>query len=269
MEVEQEAAALGWTPREQFRGDPEKFIEAADFLERGRHIMPILRKNNEKLVGTVGQLQAEVGTLKNTLAGFEESTKELIKFHEESTKQQVAKARADLLAEIKEARTSEDVDAEVAAVGRLSEFDAAQKVATTPTATPQPTSAPLHPEVKAWMAENTWYGVDKIRTGMAMGVAEQFRANGDLRQGKEFLDAVAGVVESKLGPGENAPPASKVEANRGGGQGRSGGTDYTALPADARAQCDKQASKFVGPDKVFKTAKEWNTHYAEQYFKGN
>ena len=275
MDIEQEARELGHLPKEQFRGDPDKWVDAETFVERGKHIMPILKKNNEKLLGTVGQLQAEVGSLKQSIASMTESTKELIAFHEESTKAQVAKARETLLAEIKAARVDENVDAEVAAVGKLSEFDAAQKAvakAEAPsTSTPTPTPEPVSPEVAAWMAENPWYGSDEIRTGMALGVAKQLRKNGDARMGSEFLAAVAEIVEDKLGEGDKSPasPASKVESNRGSGGGRSGRQDYASLPPDARAYCDKQAEKFVGPSKVFKTAKDWQAHYATEYYKAN
>ncbi len=274
MDIQQEALTLGWRPREQFQGNPDKFVEAEDFVERGKHIMPILRKNNEKLVGTVESLQSEVGTLKQSIASLNESTQELIKFHEESTKAQVSKARTELLAEIKGARAEEDVDAEIAAVGKLSEFDAAQKAVASTTsaatvATPASTAAPVAPEVTAWMKENSWYGVDQVRTGMAIGVATKMRAEGDTRVGTAFLDDVAKEVEEKLGEGDKRTPVSKVEGNRGSGQGRVGGTDYASLPADARAMCDKQAEKFVGTDRVFKTTKEWQAHYAAEYFKGN
>src|SRR5674476_642896 len=101
MDIEQEAAALGHIPKEQWKGDPDKWTDAQEFVDRGKHLMPILRKNNEKLMGTIEQQQAEIGQLRNTVAGFDSSVKELMKFHEESTKVQVGKARAEILERIK------------------------------------------------------------------------------------------------------------------------------------------------------------------------
>ncbi len=61
--IEQEAHNLGWVPLDQWRGDPEKWTDADTFVKRGKEIMPILRKNNEALQGTVGQLQAKIDHL--------------------------------------------------------------------------------------------------------------------------------------------------------------------------------------------------------------
>ena len=47
--VEQEARTLGWVPAEEFKGDPNRWVDAETFVERGHTVMPILRKNNERL----------------------------------------------------------------------------------------------------------------------------------------------------------------------------------------------------------------------------
>ena len=48
-EVEQKASNLGWVPKEEFRGDPERHVSAERFLERGEKELPLARANNEKL----------------------------------------------------------------------------------------------------------------------------------------------------------------------------------------------------------------------------
>jgi hypothetical protein len=268
MDAEQEASLMGWMPQDQFKGDPAKWTSAQEFVDRGKHLMPILRKNNERLVGEIEGLKTQVNQLNASLSESSGAMKDLMKFHEESTKAQVAKARADLLAELKEAKTEGDVDAEIEAQSKLSEFDAAQKAVVAPTAKTAPATEQVSPEVKQWMTENPWYGVDQERTGLAMGVAQRLRAQGTTLVGRAFLEQVAITVAERLGEGETAPRNSKVE---GGGRGADvrGGTGYAGLPSDAKAQCDKDAGKFVGPNKAFKTAKEWNTYFADQYFKGN
>jgi len=267
MDAAAEAALMGWIPKEQFRGDPSKWTDAQEFVDRGKHLMPILRKNNERLVGEIEGLKTQVNQLNASLSESSGAMKDLMKFHEESTKAQVAKARADLLTELKEAKTDGDVDAEIEATAKLSEFDAAQK-ATKTSVTPAAKAEEISPEVKQWNLENPWYGVDQERTGLAMGVAQKLRAQGTTLVGRAFLEQVAITVAERLGEGEIQQPQSKVE---GGGRGADsrGGTGYAGLPSDAKAQCDKDAGKFVGPNKAFKTSKEWNTYFADQYFKGN
>jgi hypothetical protein len=267
MEVEQEATLLGWTPLEVFKGNRDKWIDAETFVERGKHIMPILKQNNAKLTGEIDNLKGQINGLQDSVKASLESMEALKEFHTEATKAQVAKARRDLLDELKQAKTDGDVDQEIEATAKLSAFDAGQVA--TKVQTPTPVSPPtIDPSVTAWMKENPWYGQDQIRTGMALGVGNKLRAEGDTRTGKEFLEAVAQVVQETLGEGSKTP-ASKVEGSRGGASSRNGGTDYASLPSDAREVCDRQAKKFVGPDRAFKTAKEWNTYFAEQYHQGN
>ena len=48
--TEYEARMFGWVPREEFRGSDDDWVDAETFVRRGKEIMPILRKNNEKLL---------------------------------------------------------------------------------------------------------------------------------------------------------------------------------------------------------------------------
>lgn len=271
MDIEQEAISLGWSPKDQFKGDEAKWVDAETFVERGKQIMPILRKNNERLLGEVAELKSTVSTLTQAVTQSNESVAALKEFHETSTKAQVEKARRDLLAELKQAKTDGDVDAEVDATAALSEFDAAQKaVKAAPAPPPAAKASPaLNPEVEQWMKDNPWYGIDHIRTGMMDGVSKKLRADGNTKVGKLFLEEAAEQVEQTLGGGEQRQ--SKVDGGAAGrgGSGGSGGSGYASMPKEAREQCDKLAEKFVGPNKVYKTAKEWQTFYAAEYQKGN
>ena len=99
MEVEQEALQLGWIPQDQFRGDPAKWTDAETFVTRGKEILPILRKNNEKLQGTVEHLGQEVTTLKGALATANEAMGEFRRYHEETAKRAYDSAVRDLRAQ--------------------------------------------------------------------------------------------------------------------------------------------------------------------------
>ena len=49
IEVEKEARLQGWVPKDEFRGKETDWIDADIFVQRGREINPILRKNNERI----------------------------------------------------------------------------------------------------------------------------------------------------------------------------------------------------------------------------
>lgn len=271
MDIEQEARAMHWVPKEEFKGNEADWVDAETFVEKGRQIMPILRENNKRLIGEVTAKTAEIDNVKAQLTELQESVEAMKAFHEESTKAQVEKARRDILANLKEAKVNGDVDGEMEQTSILSQFDAAQRTVTTvkPTQTVSTQAATqLDPDVKQWMSENPWYGVDHERSGFMDGIARRLRAESSPLTGRAFLEAAAQAVEERLGAAQGRP-VSKVEGGRGGGTARSGGTDYASLPAEARAQCDKQAAKFVGANKAFKDVKSWNAYYASEYHKGN
>ena len=270
--IEQQATLMGWMPKENFRGNPETWVDAESFVEKGKHVLPILHKNNERLLGQVGTLTTELNALRAKIASQEASMEDFKTFHAEATKAQVAAARKEILEGLKAAKTEGDVDAEIEYTAQLSQFDAAQKA---PPAAPVEGSKPAVPQVtelapafKAWQADNPWFGTDHARSGAAQGIANQLRAQGDTSLGLEFLNKVAQGVNELFGPHDSGTPPSKVESPRGSdGAGRdSGPVSYAKLPADARAVCDKQATRFVGPDKLFKTKAEWQSHYAKTYF---
>jgi hypothetical protein len=272
MTVEKEASAMGWVPEESYKGDKANWVDADTFVEKGRHVLPILRKNNERLLGELGNVKNDVLRLNKLLADSAESMEAMKEFHEEATKAQVEKARRDIIASLKEAKQEGDVDAEVEITSQLSQFDAVQKEASKPveatkTEKAQALETILSPAFTEWTKEQAWFGQDPERTGLAIGVAQRLRREGVTSEGKEFLNAVTQAVDKVFGGGQRQT-VDKVEGSRGGGGKSSGGTGYGDLPADARAVCDKQASKFVGEGRAFKTTKDWQQYYAKTYLQG-
>ena len=271
----QEARTMGWLPLEEFKGNKDNWVDAKNFVERGRQIMPILKQTNDRLMnemravtGQVGQLTAALKAAQTTISALEES-------HADDVKEQVEAARKDLREEIARASREGDHDALATATDKLVELNSANREAGGKDddkgdkgdkgergAAPE-----MHPEIKAWREENASFMGDRRRVALANAVAEELRANGDTRIGKAFLDAVAEEVEKTLGTKPSG--TSRVSSGNGGG-GRSnasgGGKSYNDLPAEAKEACDRQAKRLVGPDRAHKTIESWRTKYAQQYF---
>lgn len=265
--VEREASAIGWAPKDEFKGDPDKWVDAATYLERGKTVMPILKASNKRLEGEAARLSAEVSRLTQLFAASQESIQALQEAHSEATKQAVERAKAELRAQIKLAREEGDVDAELAAQDKLD--DLRQKP---PAAKPNggqgapDGGAQLDPEFVAWVKENDWYGKDARKTMKAAGIAQQLRADPDNDHlvGKAFYDRVLELME----PGGGRPQGGKVEGGRSpsGGGGGGGGKGYASLPPDAKEACDRQGKKLVGEGRAFKDAASWQAYYAKMYF---
>ena len=272
-EVEVKDKELGWAPKDQFRGDPEKWVDADTFLKRGEEILPLVKAQNRKLQGELSTLQRENAEIKNLLKASSESIEELKNFNSTIAKERAAATKEDLITRIAQAKKDGDVEVETRLQAQLNEHSAAVKEAEKP---PEKKSAPAEwkppPEMQQWMSENPWFGTDKRRTALANGIADELRsdpANADLK-GRAFFDRVTEEVEKVFGGNQRRNGAAKVEGDRGssggGGGGNTGEKTYADLPADAKAACEKQGQRLVGEGRAFKTTEEWRKHYVKKYF---
>jgi hypothetical protein len=262
-EVQEEAKGMGWVPLEQFKGDKDHWIDADEFVERGRAIMPILLANNKRLQKQVSTQTTEIGTLQQNLHSATVAIEKLEKHYTEANRRAVESAKVQLKAQLKEAREDNDVDAELEIQDKLNLLNNIKD--TTPTTKPTEKPVSKDPVWDAWVAENPWFDVDKKKTKEIVRIAEDLRDDGTELTGREFFDECVRLYEEKQDP-ESGRPASKVEGSQPrGGSGR-GGKSFADLPADAKRACHEDADDLVGAGKRFKTLKDWETQYAKIYF---
>ena len=267
--VEQEARGMGWRPLDEFKGDPEKWVEASEFVEKGKHYVPLLRKSNERLEGQVSQLTSELRTLKGDLESSKTSVQELQEFYEEQLVERIALERKQLKADLREARSNEDIDREVEINTSLSKLDAAEQDVKGKLNGKEvigaPEVPPLEPTFLAWVEQNAWFKVDPERRFEAIQAAE--RITHEIRMGRmQPLNGTAfyAEVDKSLAKVKEPPGRSKVEGSRGGATRSNGqGRTYSDLPAEAKAACDREAKRFVKPSGLWKTDAEYRKHYVE------
>lgn len=269
-DVETTARDMGWIPKEDFRGDPEKWVDAETFVKRGEEFIPFLKANNRKLNEELESTKDTVQTLEARLAEATETLNELKKFNTEVARREAEKLRGQLLRELKEAKDDGDVEKEEQIRDKLDETREALKKSED---APKGDEPPANPEAvkvwQEWVGDNPWFKTDTRRRALAVGIGEELRNSpeGKKLQMREFLDKVAEEVDRTLGGSRRqAPP--RVEGGGRSNGGDSGGGDrrsYGDLPADAKAACDRQARTLVGPNKAFKTEAEWRKHYVNTY----
>ena len=270
--IEKDARAMGWSPKEEWRGDPDSWADAKSFVERGRQIMPILQRNNERLLGTLRTAEARLQSMEQSLKAATTAIETLEASHDEDVKAQVAAAKADLQTELTEALRDGDHAAAAKLTTKLTELRDASVAAADDKGDnkgdegqQRPT---LHPEVRTWYEQNPDFLRNPRKVALANAVAAEFRSAGDARTGAAFLDAVAAEVDKTMGL-QRRGGSSKVEGDNGGSgrRGDGGGAkSYADLPAEAKAVCDKQAARLVGPTRAHKDIDSWRKSYAKQYF---
>ncbi len=269
LTIEQEARNMGWKAQEEFDGAPEAWVSAEEFVDRGKHILPILSQNNKRLQGELASRDAKIANLEKAFRESQESIQALQEHYSESTKRAVQQAKQEVIAQLKAAKESGDVDNEIALTEELQNLNAAQKDAEAPAKgakkeDAQPTPK-LDPETTVWMQENPWFGVDRERTENIMRIGTALRVSGNTMGPKDFGAEVLRIeqLQKTIASGTPASKVSGVSNNAAAGGSSKG---FASLPAEAKKECHSFASKVVGPNRVYKTLKEWEAQYAKDYF---
>ncbi len=275
LTAEKEARNMGWVPKDDWTGDPEAWVDAGEFLERGKHVLPILSANNKKLLRRLEESSRKQQQLEGALRDSQEAIKALQRHYSENAKRQVEEARKDLLKQLAAAKEAGDVETEVELQDRLVDLREATRTAEAHQAgnTPPPAdqaAGAIHPVMQAWLDENKdWFGVDKEKTDKAQELGNEIRAAGDTSIGAKFLAkldlAIARWENTRGSPTQRG--ASKVDSgSSSGGRARAAGSkSYASLPQDAKDACMSDAKRLVGPNKAYKTLADWQTAYAKIY----
>ncbi|CAB4120852.1 hypothetical protein UFOVP2_30 [uncultured Caudovirales phage] len=261
MDIETEAKALGWIPKDQFRGDESKWTDADEFVRRGKDIMPILRKNNEKLLTEVTDVKGQLGAVQTALREAQESMAEFKKYHEETAQRAYDAALRDLRAQKATAITENDGATVVAVEEAIDKLNKQAPVALKSPEPSAPTTPPqVHPDFAKWESDNSPWLSDADKKAYAHSIGGYVRAMNPNLTGRAFLDKITEEVEKRFG---GSAPTQKVEA--GGTPSRKSGRTFTDLPAEAKAACDRFGAKMVGANRAFKTMAEWRASYVSSY----
>ena len=277
--VEARAQEMGWQPKEVFKGDPDKWIPAEDYVQRGETLMPILKANNRKLLSEVSSLKNEQAQLKTLLQQSQENINTLMEISTAATRKEAKETKTQLLTAIEIARKEGDIDKTVALQTQLDEHTAAldkavEKGKPAATAKAPPVDPMQDPAFKAFVDENPWWTQEPRKRRMAIVVGQEIKADNPTLTGKAYFDEVAKRTLQEFDDGSSRRP-SKVEggARPNGGSGGDGGAGsgktYADLPADAKAAADRMAPKAkVGqPGSIFKDMAAYRAHYAAIYWK--
>lgn len=278
-EIISRAKEMGWAPKEEWRGNPEQWIDADVFVERGETLMPILKANNRKLTTELQHTRSQLSEAQRIIQANTEAIEELKNFQSTDLRKQVEQQRKEIKTAIATARKEGNVEEELELLDQLGEATKALAEPTEPAKAKKPAAKPTEPEEKAtdhpdwqaWARDNPWFGTDRRKTALAVGISDEMRADPQYNglTHRAFLDAVSAEVEKTLG---GKSQTSKVEGgvgNGGGGGAASSsrnGKSYANLPPEAKAACEKQAARLVGEGRAYKTIEDWRKAYAIKYF---
>lgn len=249
-EVVKEAEVLGWVPKEKFRGNEDDWIDADVFVKRGKEINPILRKNNEMLLGKLNAKDSEIAEIKAAVEEFK-------KFHAETEDRAYKRALAELKLAKKEAMEDGDHESVIELDDKIADLKESKKavISEEPEKNNQPDLVYL-----SWERENQWVVDDTSLAAAAEQAAELLRIRGDKSIGKEFLNRVGEKVKEaypeKFG-NPNRDRESSVESNSPSSS-KSGKKTYSDLPAEAKSACDRFVKQGLMTQADYVKEFEWN-----------
>lgn len=284
-QVEAEAREIGWRDKEHYKGDPERWMSAADYLAKSKEFIPFLQASNRDLKAQLAELRRQNDTLARINSAHDAAIKEIQTEVRESNLEDAQTRRRQLIEGIAKARNDNDVVGEIELQERLTETNeeirAAKKPPEQRTDT-RDTSAGARvlesPDYREWLTENEWFKTNSMMAASAVAAMNDLNASGEA-QGmtqRQKLDEVARRVKAAFGSSTAARrPATKVEGDRGGTRttgGGGNGQSYASLPQEAKDACDKFAKKhgLVGKkdgagNVKYPTIEAWRAAYAQMF----
>ena len=278
-EVEQQARDAGWLPKEEYRGREERWKPASEYLDMTEHVMPLIKKERDTLKR---ELNAEREARLRLDAEVKDQRILLKTLEDESTGNTLAQAEGRLTtarAELRQAITNNDVEAQAALTEEVATLNLELKgmKAEAEKEPEERKEAPRRPVVSPenerafneWIVQNAWYKNPKFAAAASVTAAEIVTESLDAGDqppgGRALLDEVTKRMDKEFNVSRR-PAGDKVLQPRGGVVHGVNGSRYSELPADAKAECDKQAKRFVGEGKRHKDLASWRTKYATTYF---
>jgi hypothetical protein len=245
--IEEKAKLMGHVPKEEFRGDPDKWVPPEEFVRRGENIVPIMRERMDKMSSEMTEMKT---TVNDAFAFFQ-------KAEANADKRGYDRAVKDI--EDKKLQAVEDGD--TAAYKKLDAEQASLKKPEQPA--PRQPSGP-DPGFPDWHKTHQWYILDKKQrkprdaSSYADFVAVELSESDKSLTGDQIRDIAAKAVKERYPEAFENPNRSRgAKVDGGRSQTKPTGKKTVAdLPKEDREAC----ARFVKTIKGFTEEK-----YLENY----
>ena len=174
--TQEEALSQGWVPKEDFEGDPERFVDAGEFLRRGELFRKIESQSKE-------------------MKDMRKALQELAKHNSKIREVEYDRALQSLKAEKRTALNEGDADKVVDIDDRIDLVKAQQRQEAAQAAQ-QAVPQEVHPELKSWIGRNGWYETTASMRGWADARGVELAQEG--KSPTEVLSTLEREVKSRF-----------------------------------------------------------------------
>lgn len=246
---EDSARALGWKPKDEYKGDPEQWRDWEDFLDTEAKNGPQIRAQNKVLARKIIALEKKFARAEKT---FAEAREHFSKTEERAYNRAVTDIR-------KRQR-------EAVAVGDTDAFDEASEELDELSKDVQAKSATPDAAVKAedektfnkWKRGNDWYESDKAMTAYADAMAREmgpYQATG--LDWDEYLDEIGAKVKKEFAHKFEQPRRRSAVEGVSETRAPRNAETFDALPAEAKAQFKRFADMDIPVTKEQYAKEAW------------
>lgn len=231
-DVEERARSMGWAPKEEFRGDPEKWVSAERFVERGENELPLLK--------------AQLHRMEGELRESKKVMKEFAEYHTKTEQRAYERALSELRSEMRDAVETGDTAKFERADKQLENLQKEYRETAAPK--PQSSEQPAITEAQfnEWVGENTWYVNDPVMKGAADAIGQAIQASNPSLVGVPFLKAVKSKLMEEMPhkfQNQRRSGAPAVEGVSSASSGKAGKKSFKDLPPEAKEACKKFAKR--------------------------
>jgi len=163
-EIEDRAKLMGWSPKEEFRGDPERWRPAEEYVQRGEDLMPLLKSQLKKYESNITDLTSKVETQAETM-------KRMAKVSETVSDRAYEKAVDDLERKQLDAVAKGDTEGYVSLKREEKNLQKPEPIEI-PESDQGGNGKGTHPEFQPWLQDNPWYKENKTLSDYADGIKD-------------------------------------------------------------------------------------------------
>lgn len=223
--VETAARAGGWVPKDEWKGDADKWVDAPGFVLKAAEILPHVNQ-------ALREAKSEIRDVKKTLASFAEH-------HNKTEQRAYERAFRDIQERLDASAAAGDVQGVRNATDELIEL---QKDASKPGADQNAGS----PEFAAWQDDNAWYGKDKPLSAAFDALCREVVEDGYTTPKAGLKEAMTRLKAEFPQKFENPARKQAPSVEGAGAPPRAKGKGYSDLPPDAKAMCDDFVKRVPG-----------------------
>uniref|UniRef100_A0A6M3L3B0 Uncharacterized protein n=1 Tax=viral metagenome TaxID=1070528 RepID=A0A6M3L3B0_9ZZZZ len=193
-EATERAINSGWTPQEDFKGDPEKWLPAEVWNERADTMLPLIKAERKKTAEENQRLKSEISTTQQEIAQLKRTMKQIVNVSENVTSRAYEKAKETIRKEKQAAVENSDGAAFAELEKQELDLDKARPVKVDMSNLDTPSRPTDSGPLASFKSRNVdWYEKDEELTGYAQGLAVKLQKSGVVDATEQLKQVEAGV----------------------------------------------------------------------------